>query len=39
MGFNKLRFKVEPVGFDYLYDESDRTLVNGVTLVGILEFL
>ena len=22
MGFNKLRFKVEPVGFDYLYDES-----------------
>ena len=24
MGFNKLRFKVEPVGFDYLYDESDN---------------
>jgi hypothetical protein len=24
MGFNRLRFKVEPVGFDYLYDESDR---------------
>ena len=22
MGFNRLRFKVEPVGFDYLYDES-----------------
>ena len=22
MGFNKLKFKVEPVGFDYLYDES-----------------
>jgi len=22
MGFDKLRFKVEPVGFDYLYDES-----------------
>ena len=24
MGFDKLRFKVEPVGFDYLYDESDN---------------
>ena len=24
MGFSKLRFKVEPVGFDYLYDESDN---------------
>ena len=24
MGFNKLKFKVEPVGFDYLYDESDN---------------
>tara|TARA_R110002050_G_scaffold279113_3_gene425525 strand:+ start:108 stop:1034 length:927 start_codon:yes stop_codon:yes gene_type:complete len=24
MGFNELRFKVEPVGFDYLYDESDN---------------
>lgn len=24
LGFNKLRFKVEPVGFDYLYDESDN---------------
>ena len=24
MGFNNLRFKVEPVGFDYLYDESDN---------------
>ena len=23
MGFDKLRFKVEPVGFDYLYDESE----------------
>ena len=22
MGFNKLKFKVEPIGFDYLYDES-----------------
>jgi len=22
MGFNKLKFKVEPVGFDYLYDDS-----------------
>ena len=24
MGFDKLRFKVEPVGFDYLYDESNN---------------
>ena len=24
MGFERLRFKVEPVGFDYLYDESDN---------------
>jgi len=24
MGFDRLRFKVEPVGFDYLYDESDN---------------
>jgi len=24
MGFDKLRFKVEPVGLDYLYDESDN---------------
>lgn len=24
MGFNKLKFKVEPVGFDYMYDESDN---------------
>ena len=24
MGFDRLKFKVEPVGFDYLYDESDR---------------
>jgi hypothetical protein len=24
MGFENLKFKVEPVGFDYLYDESDR---------------
>ncbi len=24
MGFNNLRFKVEPVGFDYLYDESNN---------------
>ena len=24
MGFENLKFKVEPIGFDYLYDESDR---------------
>tara|TARA_R110002110_G_scaffold16967_4_gene72650 strand:- start:264 stop:1184 length:921 start_codon:yes stop_codon:yes gene_type:complete len=24
MGFNKLKFKVEPIGFDYMYDESDN---------------
>ena len=24
MGFVNLKFKVEPIGFDYLYDESDR---------------
>jgi len=24
MGFEKLRFKVEPIGFDYLYDESSN---------------
>ena len=40
MGFEKLKFKVEPIRFDYLFDES---LVDfgehGYSLVGILGFL
>ena len=37
-GWYDLKFKVEPVGYDYMFDESEN-LGNMVMLVGIFEFL
>ena len=34
MGFENLKFKVEPIGFDYLYDESVNFGESGYGFVG-----